>query len=577
MNKSVSLNQILREKGFIPSVLSFTLLAFFTMFFVSPSIQDLKWVISIELVIMIITLLIIIPIENMILTKSLSLEIEEWQNAKETSTEQRTRLFISLAHFPLRKGLFTFFTFLVASSISIVCYISIPFVYITKHIAEITYIACIFGSYIGFLITTNYTENVCRSYCEELVSQGIDKELIEEKKHFGIGITLRCILYLLVPIFFSFIILYFNILIKNGNSLEIILMPQMQIIRILIITTVNIIIYIILTTIFYKKVKNTTDTLSEAIEEVLQQGNLRLYIRTSIFDSMQYSIFVLNEIIEDYSNLIKKSRSIGKEVLKTTENLTGIARELETTSTEQNSDVQEISATMEDTNAALKNIDLKLSNISSAIDSANKEVSVGFDVMRQNINQMDIIENSNNSILNGIKNLADHISMIENIINIINDIAEQTRIIAFNAELEAVGAGAKGKNFHIIASEIRRLANSIVDCIMDIKTHTDNIQKATQTLTEIANTATNFIQEEHNIAQKLETHFHNIQFSTDETANKTSDISSTVSQQASAFSQIVITLNQISSSIRSFTVSTKDISNTANQIQQAASNLNALH
>ena len=126
-------------------------------------------------------------------------------------------------------------------------------------------------------------------------------------------------------------------------------------------------------------------------------------------------------------------------------------------------------------------------------------------------------------------------------------------------------------------SGVFRENQQVVDCIMDIKTHTDNIQKATQTLTEIANTATNFIQEEHNIAQKLETHFHNIQFSTDETANKTSDISSTVSQQASAFSQIVITLNQISSSIRSFTVSTKDISNTANQIQQAASNLNALH
>lgn len=577
MNKSASLNQLLREKGFIPSVLSFTLLVFYKIFFISPSIRQLKWIISIELFIMLITLLVVIPFENLLFSKGLSKEIEEWLNSKEMTTEQRTRLFITIAQFPLKKGIITFFTYLISSSISLICYLAIHFIFVPKLVAGLTYIACIFGSYIGFLITTNYTENICRTYCEELVIQGVDKELIEEKKHFGIRITLRCILYLIIPILFTFTILYFYMLIKNKMTFPFIFSSKVHMIRITIITIVNIIIYTILTIIFYKRVKNTTDTLSDAIEEVLEEGNHRLYIRTSIFDSMEYSIYVLNEIIEKYATLIKKSRNIGKEVYETTENLTSIARNLESTSTEQNSDVQEISATMGDTNSSLKNIEAKLSNISSAIDSSNKEVSVGFDVMRQNINQMDIIEKSNSSILNGIKNLADHISMIENIINIINDIAEQTRIIAFNAELEAVGAGTKGKNFHIIASEIRRLANSIVDCIMDIKTHTDNIQKATQTLTETANTATSFIQEEHNIANKLETHFHNIQFSTDETANKTADISSTVSQQAMAFNQIVITLNQISSSIRSFTVSTKSISNTATQIQEAATRLNALH
>ncbi len=577
MNKSMPLHKILREKGLIPELLSHGLLIFFTVFFIAPSLKELKWVVGIEVLILMATHFFVIPVENILLTKDISTQIDEWYNAKETTIEQRTRIFLALAQFPIQKGIFMFFTLLFASSVAIVVFLCIPFVYTTTRIAAITYLTCIVGSYIGFLITTNYTENICSSYCEELVIQGIDKELVEEKKHFGIRITWRCILYLILPIFFSFIIFYFNMLVKEGNSLETNFSSQRLTIRIVVISLVNIILYTILTTLFYKKVKNTTDTLSDAIEEVLEEGNHKLYIRTNIFDSMQYSIYVLNEIIENYATLITKSRSIGNEVLETTKNLTEIARDLETTSTEQNSDVQEISATMEDTNTSLKNIDSKLSNISNAIDSANKEVSVGFEVMRQNINQLDIIENSNNSILNGIKNLADHISMIEDIINIINDIAEQTRIIAFNAELEAVGAGTKGRNFHIIASEIRRLANSIVDSIMDIKTHTDNIQKVTQTLTDIANNATTFIQEEHNIAQKLESHFHNIQLSTDETASKTTDISSTVSQQATAFNQIVITLNQISSSIRSFTVSTKDISNTATQIQETAARLNALH
>ena len=577
MNRTATFNQILRRKGLILDSFSAILVFFYTVLFIALPLEDLKWSLIIEAGVMITTVFIITPIENFFFTRGLTDSIEYWQSAKETTEDFRTKLFTAIARFPLQKGTITFCTFTFAAIIILSSLLLIPYVHITFRVVFIAFAAFLLGAQIAALIAFNYTEIICSKYCEDLVMQGIDKEFAEEKKHFGMTITLRCIMYLIVPMMLIFMIVLFDTQLKNVSSLEICYSSITQIPRAVVITFLNIILYTILAYLFYKKIKNSASTLANAIEEVLEAGNHSLYIKTNIFDSMQYSIFVLNEIIANYSKLIEKSQSIGQEVLKTTEQVSAIARNLEETSTEQNADVQEISATMEDTNDSLKDIDTKLSSISSAIDSANKEVTVGFDIMKQNIIQMDMIQNSNKTILNGINNLADHIQMIENIINLINDIAEQTRIIAFNAELEAVGAGSNGKNFHIIAAEIRRLANSIVDSIMDIKIHTDDIQKATQMLTELSNSTTGFISEEHDIAQKLESHFHNIQISTDETANQAAEISSTVSQQAAAFNQIVITLNQISSSIQSFSVSTKDISNIATQIQKSAMRINSLH
>ena len=74
--------------------------------------------------------------------------------------------------------------------------------------------------------------------------------------------------------------------------------------------------------------------------------------------------------------------------------------------------------------------------------------------------------------ISGIKMLGEKIESIWDIVNIINGIADQTKIIAFNAELEASAAGEAGKNFQIVATEIRRLADSTVSSTNEINNNT---------------------------------------------------------------------------------------------------------
>ncbi len=81
-----------------------------------------------------------------------------------------------------------------------------------------------------------------------------------------------------------------------------------------------------------------------------------------------------------------------------------------------------------------------------------------------------------------IVELGEKIAQISNVVKMINTIAAQTKLIAFNASIEAAGAGETGGRFSIVATEVRRLATTVVESVEQIKESVSSIQTATSEL-----------------------------------------------------------------------------------------------
>ncbi len=158
----------------------------------------------------------------------------------------------------------------------------------------------------------------------------------------------------------------------------------------------------------------------------------------------------------------------------------------------------------------------------------------------------------------------------------INGIADQTRIIAFNAELEASSAGDAGKNFQIVATEIRRLADSTVASTGEIKDKISEIQNSSDKLIIASEDGTEKISEGWELSDKLQSVFKEVHDSSELSAKSAEQIALSIDQQVSAFEQILLTLKQISEGIDSFVVSAKATTDASARLRDLADSLHGV-
>ena len=271
----------------------------------------------------------------------------------------------------------------------------------------------------------------------------------------------------------------------------------------------------------------------------------------------------------------RKEHTIGKKLLAETQNLVVAAKENAATSQDQSAAVKEIVATMEDNNALSESISTKIKDVSSVAGKTSGDVADGVGYLEANVQKLHEIADANQKTIDGIKSLGDKIENVWDIVSLINSVADQTKIIAFNAELEAASAGEAGKNFHIVASEIRRLADNITDSTKEIKDRITEIQQGSDSLILASESGTVKIQEGYESAKSLEERFESIKNASEITASSAGDITTIIQQQAGASEQILITLKQIAAGVENFTAATENISGASQNLKVIAGELNA--
>ncbi|MBR6154597.1 MAG: hypothetical protein IKQ43_09220 [Treponema sp.] len=519
---------------------------------------------------------LIIPVSNKSITAEISHKMTDWENGKTKSLHDSTLLFQSLMNLPGTKAFQTGLFFFIGSILVSILYHIIPTIALPWERCLMTAISAQFITYLSVVVTYYHCEKITNHLARNIQEKGLDESIIRTKRHFGLSLSARTFMYLIIPVLFCNGILFLILSGKFGGSENLYSDSRQQILKTGIITGLNIFFLSNCFYYYFNNLRHSYSVFEKSMSEIITTGSTKKAIRSSLGDLLQCNIYRLDKIVKRFGNLFNKADSIGKSVQETSDNLSVIAQQLASTSLEQNASIKEVLTTMEDSSALSQNISTTTANVSSSAERTYHEFNTSVDVLQKILTQMEEISSANASIIEGVTDLGKEIDNIGDVIAIINDIADQTRIIAFNAELEAVSAGNEGHNFHIVATEIRRLANNTMNSINEIKSYITNIQDAFQKLINSSQEGTDNINDETKLAHQLENHFDVIREMTDITSVKTNEIKDIIEQQNTSFNQIVITLRQISSGIESFTDLTKNISATANQMQSITTKLSSL-
>ncbi|MFP4363528.1 MAG: methyl-accepting chemotaxis protein [Spirochaetia bacterium] len=294
------------------------------------------------------------------------------------------------------------------------------------------------------------------------------------------------------------------------------------------------------------------------------------------FDELGELCMDINEFVDYYTQLLNTIKSTIGELSSSVHSLSASSVQNSATSNEQAASVKEVLTTMEDSDRLSRDVAIKVDEVSAIANQTREQVERGSGTLEKNLSKMEEIRETNAGTISGVRNLSEMISTIWDIVTIINGIADQTKIIAFNAELEASAAGSAGKNFEIVASEIRRLADNTMSSTGEIKSKIDEIQKASDNLIVASEQGTRTIDEGWHLTRSLDEIFSEILTSAEVSANSASRISTSIGQQVQSFEQVLRAVKQISEGIDSYSESTDATKEAADTLKEMAESLNQL-
>jgi methyl-accepting chemotaxis protein len=186
-----------------------------------------------------------------------------------------------------------------------------------------------------------------------------------------------------------------------------------------------------------------------------------------------------------FAAMVTNIRELAKEVRGGVEVLASAAgeivaatAEISSSAAEASAAVNETTATVTEANQAAQLSAQKAGYVSEAAQKTEQIAQSGKKSMADLIDGMNQIRSQIESIADSVLRLSEHSQVIGEINDAVNDLAEQSNLLAVNAAIEAARAGEQGKGFAVVAQEIRNLAEQSKQATGRIKGILSDIQKA---------------------------------------------------------------------------------------------------
>ena len=405
----------------------------------------------------------IVPLANYFTSHYMSYRLHQFDHGK-LDEEKRTRLLNEVLHFPAKKA-FISLLFSIVQIISVSVYLSFKLEFTIRNHFYF-FIICLLISNLIILVVFDVIQTICSQKATSIVSSGISEDYVNSRKYLGFSLITLFVMYVAIPFITSGITVFLSCL-------------SFKLLNSIFIALINLIFTTTFSLIYFRKIKKSTGTVQEALHSLsdknIKNSNI---IPADLSSELSYTIYIVNQTIRLFTTIMEQTSQTNEEINVASQNLSSISEETASTSIEQSTAVKEIVSTMEMTEELSQSIEQKIIEVKHLADKNMQDIEHDSTSIKLNLEKMQEIILANQSSIMGIQSLSNKIKSIWDIVNLIDGVADQTKIIAFNAELEAENIQEGKAKFKNVAQDIRTLADNVMKLTKEIRAQIQQIQNA---------------------------------------------------------------------------------------------------
>ncbi|MEN1705444.1 MAG: methyl-accepting chemotaxis protein [Planctomycetota bacterium] len=332
-----------------------------------------------------------------------------------------------------------------------------------------------------------------------------------------------------------------------------------------------VLVWLLVRTIFQRPINALIERL-----RLVAEGDLTQRMKVDAENEIGRLAQWFNRSTENLSEIIDEVNIAGDEVVAAATEITSTSEEMVRGLEEQSSQVGQISSAIEEMSSSVSEVAAKSGDASQEATRSGTLAKEGGEVVHSTVRGMNAINDAVSASSESVQQLGKRGDEIGEIVSVINEIADQTNLLALNAAIEAARAGEHGRGFAVVADEVRKLAERTTHATEQIHGSITAIQSDTALAVERMDTGAAEVREGVDRARQAGASLESIVEAAEGVATSVRQIAAAAEEQSAASEQISRSVLSVSRVTQETSAGAGETARAAAMLSEKATSLRSL-